>query len=486
MEPKGFTFKELQARGAKPVTGKGFTLQELQQKGAKPITTSKVNSPKDKSFGEKAANFLGIEKFGQSIGSRLATSKLFPEGRQLQKLVEEGKLSEKEFNNLKTGGISGKEVAGSALLTALNLGLPFLKPLSLLTKGQKFKTLAQSVGAGSTFGAASGIEQGKDIEDIMKDSGVGAVFGLSLPILGAAFKLTGRGVEAVPRKLYNQIFKAADKDLQVQWSREAMGQSYNKTLAEEYLNRGIMGTNKGMFTYSAKKLAESEQKIKDRLILSNPIIKISTKKYIPLLETIEKEYSGTTFTGTAAQARRYKRILERSKNQISTKDALAMRRFLDGMRNTSSFKLDPKLSKKQEDYKIATNQLRRRIANRNPKIAKLLEDESVFIRGMESIIDDAVKRRNSKLLNFTDIVVGGGGMATGFVGGGIGAAAAIRGFQRPGFLTTFGQGLQKGIINPVKNTLNFGNPRFGTTEQFTRKTGRQLLFGGDILNQRQQ
>lgn len=485
MEPKGFTLEELQAKGAKPVQGRGFTLQELQQQGAKPLSTPLVKLPPEKSFREKAASFLGIEKFGKGIGSRLATSKLFPEGRMLQKLVEEGKLSEEEFENLRTGGISGKEFAGSGLLTALNLGLPFLKPLSLLTKGKKLKTLAQSAGIGSTFGAASGIEQGKDIEDVIKDSGVGAVFGLSLPVLGAGFALTGRGVKAIPRKLYNQIFKAAEKDLKNQWTREAMGQPYNKTLAEEYLSRGIMGTNKGMFTYSAKKLYESEQKIKDRLILSNPNIKISSKKYIPLLEAIEKEYAGTSFTGTAAQARKFKRILERNKNQIDTKNALAMRRFLDGMRTSSSFKLDPRLSKKQEDYKIATDQLRRRIANKNPKIAKLLEDESVFIRGMEAIIDDAVKRRNSKLLNFTDIIVGGGGMATGFVGSGIGAAAAIRGFQRPGFLTAFGQGLQKGIINPVEKTLQFGSPKFGTTEQFTRKTGRQLLFGGDVTGRRQ-
>ena len=111
------------------------------------------------------------------------------------------------------------------------------------------------------------------------------------------------------------------------------------------------------------------------------------------------------------------------------------------MRNTSSFKLDPKLTPRQEEFKFATDTLRKKLSEAG--LGNLMNEERIFIEAVDSIVTDAAKRQNVKLLNLTDFILGGGGMASGFPGAGIGAAAGVRAFQQPFTLTNLGQILFK-------------------------------------------
>src|SRR3990167_10947399 len=70
----------------------------------KPVSSIK---PK-RTFSEKVGNFLGIEKLGKRVGSELV--KLTPEGKELGRRKEAGQVSEKDYRDIVTGGVSNKEV----------------------------------------------------------------------------------------------------------------------------------------------------------------------------------------------------------------------------------------------------------------------------------------------------------------------------------------------------------------------------------------
>ena len=85
---------------------------------------------------------------------------------------------------------------------------------------------------------------------------------------------------------------------------------------------------------------------------------------------------------------------------------------------------------------------------------------------------------NLVLLGLQDILIGGGGLASGVPGAGLGAMAAVRGFQQPFTLTNLGFGIQKGLVAPITKTLGKQIPgQLGTTRQAIEQITRQIGFG---------
>ena len=121
---------------------------------------------------------------------------------------------------------------------------------------------------------------------------------------------------------------------------------------------------------------------------------------------------------------------------------LKVKRFLDGLRTSSSFRLDPNLVPRQEELKIAADVVRAKL-HTVPQMSKLIQDERVFIQAFEALVDDAVRTGNKRLLGLTDVLLGGGGVASGFPGAGLGAMAAVRAGQTPRVLTGLGQALYR-------------------------------------------
>lgn len=301
--------------------------------------------------------------------------------------------------------------------------------------------------------AGSGLEMaGKTALQTKGDKKQTAISGA----LGAAAPLVSEGVGAVkkfitetaPEKMYSQMFKLAEDDLRNYYRTLSNGEELNPTLAKELLDRGLKGSNQNMAVYSFQKLDDLEKQVQDLVAQSDEAGKIITimpqqkEGYINVLNTIKDQFK------TAFETNRYSnavQLLDEVQNlpgnEMSYSTALKLRRFIDSMRNTSSFRLNPNLSGKQEDLKMAADVLRKKLAEGGLK--SLMNEERIFINAIDDIISDATKRMNTKLLNFTDIIIGGGGMASGFPGTGIGAAAAIRGFQNPVTLTNMAQALYK-------------------------------------------
>lgn len=127
----------------------------------------------------RVASFLGMEKFGQGIGQ--AAFQLTPEYRNLTKMLEEGKITPDQFEEIATGGLTNKEVLGSAIQT----GATFIPGAG---QGVKLGTkVALGAGTGYAFDVGGNLQQNKQGAEVLKP-GMGTLIGGGLPILG---RITG-------------------------------------------------------------------------------------------------------------------------------------------------------------------------------------------------------------------------------------------------------------------------------------------------------
>lgn len=237
----------------------------------------------------------------------------------------------------------------------------------------------------------------------------------------------------------------------------------NPSLAQEVLDRGLFGSSEGMTKYGFVKQLQLESEIRNTLKGMKQRIPLPERSsYIKLLTNLKGEFSKQGqgfFSDRVKEANKFISKLTAAKNkQIDPMDVLELRRFLDGMRNTGSFRLNPNLSSKQESYKKAADILRSKLA-KIPEISKNMNEYRIWIEAVDSLVNHAVKTGNRRLLNLTDIIVGGGGLAGGFPGTGVGAATLIRLFQTPAFLTSAAQAFSKlgqaRLPQPLQTGLGF-------------------------------
>jgi len=316
---------------------------------------------------------------------------------------------------------------------------------SLIPKAGKALQLgAKAIGSGLEFAGKTAAQTGGD----KLQTGVSSGIGLVSPVLGKAVGSLKKGAtEVLPERLNSIIFKTAEDDLRAAYKTIANGEELNPTLAKEALERGIKGNSENMAVYSFKKLEELENKVQESVkgIIGNvkQVINLDNKSgYQNVLQTIKDTFNKTFNTERAKSAQALLTELKSIKgNTVSTDLGLRLRRFIDDMRNTKSFTSNPNLSAIQEGFKESTNQLRKKLADAG--LEDLMNEERVFIRALDDIVEDAVKRKNKNVLGLFDLLAGGGGMASGGPLGGVSAALAVRGFQQPFTITNLAQALYK-------------------------------------------
>ena len=310
---------------------------------------------------------------------------------------------------------------------------------SLLSKGGKvLKGVTQAVIGAGEFGGKSAIQTGGDKKSVISSSLLGA----TAPVVAGVGKAL---TQKLPEKLYAQIFKYSADDLAAKYRSIAKGEELNPTLAKEALERGLKGSSENMAVYSVQKLNELEKSVQDFVTTSG----LSGKKlvvenlggYKNILQTIKSQFKAGFLSKRAEEADVLLKELAENTSGLTIDITLRLRRFIDKMRNTSSFKLDPKLTPRQEEFKVATDTLRKKLADAGLK--DLMNEERIFIEAIDSIVSDAVRRQNKALLGLTDVLLGGGGLAAGATGAGVGIAAGVRAFQQPVSLTGLGQGLYR-------------------------------------------
>ncbi|HUX01570.1 MAG TPA: hypothetical protein VMY35_11380 [Phycisphaerae bacterium] len=275
-----------------------------------------------------------------------------------------------------------------------------------------------------------------------------AVMGAVSPVVARVAKSAGNVLfKKFPEKLYSQVFNLEKEDWLAAQRSVARGQPLNPTTAREVMERGIWGTSSNMAQSAITSLDRTEQQLQKAIRGKFTIDVMKKPELVKMIDSVAEEFGGS-FSKTGQEAAALSAAIRANDPQLvgSVMDAqqlLRAKRLLDGVRQTGSFKMSPKLSPKQEEFKGAADMARGVLRDAFPDAAQLLDEERILLMAIGDIAEDAVRRGNKKLIGFTDYILGGGGMATGYVGGGIGAAAAVRGFQQPPVLTGMGQALHR-------------------------------------------
>lgn len=370
----------------------------------------------------------------------------------LQRNIQQG-TAPTGLEKLMEGAPSSEQVIGSAALTGLTALAPGASRYGVPFKaGTKLLSMSRAAELGGMFGAAHAMTQNKTPVEIAKEAGISALLSAPLPMIAAMFEQFYRSVKVLPEKLYSQVFKATKDDLEMQLRTTAAGKALNPTLAKEMVERGVTGSNEGMAVYSLKKINSIEKQIQQLLpTIDDVAIPVNKKQVVSILGSLRDGYKEMLRTEKSAEATKLIKLLS-SKGSLSPQSALTIRRFIDEARSQSAFKLHPNLSIKQGAYKTVADSLRNELKNKVPQFKELINEERIFINAFNSLLDAAVKARNVRLINLTDILLGGGGLASGFPGAGLGAMAGVRAFQLPQVLTKLGQGIEKGIIPAIEKS----------------------------------
>ena len=297
----------------------------------------------------------------------------------------------------------------------------------------------KAVGESGEFAMKAAAQTGGEFDSTAKAFALGIGINAALGTVG----VVGRSVaEFIPERVFSIIFKTTADDLAAAYRTVAKGKELNPTLAREALDRGLRGSSEKMAITAVKNLDDLEAQMKPISDLGLTKLNLkglgSKENYLTILKRLEDKFTEDFVTKSATRARSLIRLLERETQQIPTNLAIAIKRFVDGARNKSSFALNPKLAGFQEGLKEAADKMRGLIQKTNPKITNLLGEERVMIQAFSSIVKNAAQAGNRNVIGLTDILAGGGGTISGGVGQGITAAVAIRAFQQPFTLTNLG------------------------------------------------
>lgn len=279
------------------------------------------------------------------------------------------------------------------------------------------------------IGAMIGADQ-PTASDIAKDvaiTGVGTYVGGK--VLGGLFNLVSK---AIPNNVMSTIFKQSADDI-------ALGiktGGKNLTQAQEVLKEGFRGSPQKMMTFAFDTMKKLETQTQ-ALVKGKPVEITNKNGYIKLITDYVSNLKKSSFGFQNEVAKEGQSIVSQlvktKSNKISGELALATRRFIDGARRTSSFKLNANLLPKEAAYKEGADLLRKQLSTQIKGLAEVMDKYSIHINAFEDLAKYAAKAQNRELFDLIDV----------FIMYGINPSAylARRGLMSATAKTTLSQGL---------------------------------------------
>ena len=334
------------------------------------------------------------------------------------------------------------------------------------TIGQRFgKTPGMAVGAAlgqgarRLFGGIIGADQptgGEIAKDVAITAGTAYLGG---KVLSGLFNVI---TKTVPNKLISTIFKQSANDI----ATEARTGGTNLTQSQQVLNEGFRGDAKTMMKQSLDTMKNLEQQL--QVVVSGQKVTISNKEgYINLLSDYLANLESTSYGFESVIQKEGQLILNLLKkaggDEIPGKISLQLRRFIDGVRRTSSFKLNPNLSPKESAYKKAADSMRNVLSSQIEKVGPLMERYKINIDAFEDLAKYAAQSQNKDLFDLLDV----------FIMYGIDPTAYLvrKGLTSATLKTNVAQGLS-GLGRITENVLPKGLVPTAVTQGVTRLFGR--------------
>jgi hypothetical protein len=338
------------------------------------------------------------------------------------------------------------------------------KGVTLAARGTRYAM--RSAGEAAETATKAAVQSGGDPGEIV----TAALLGGTTPTIARTVAAAGKAItHRLPEELYQRIFKLTEDEWQAAVRAEAKGAAPNQTLAREVLERGLRGDSKAMAITAIKKLDDYEGQLKQHL--AGKFIPIPQKaEYIKLLDAVADEFGGAfSSVGKEAKALSLRLKVFGQGNDVIASDALKLKRLLDRSRSASTFKLSPKLSPRQEEYKRAADMVRGRL-HLDQTASELLNNERVFIEALDSITEYAVRQGNRPLVDMLDrLAVMGGLTAPLLTGPAVATTVGVRAARSPFVLTNLGQTL---------HSLRFFAPKETTATTIARGATQPVVSGG--------
>lgn len=398
-EKRILTTEEL---GGVPKLKKGKILTTEQLTGTPKLIQPTTQKKQKKSGLESVADFFGVKNLAKGLGQTIFLQT--KTGKQTLRDLEEGKITPEQFDDIMGMGMEEKgivrpgQVKGSAaktLGTVVAAGLPAVKGATPLAR------IGQASLQGSGIGAISGLGTGleKDSQDLTKDIFSSAVFGA---VLGGAFQGLGEVgkalTEKVPARLYNTAIKTPLDD-----TRKSI--KFNgKTLGDDLIERGVVGTDKKLLDTSFKKIKSSEEQLQNILKNESGTVKrVNLEKYLDDLIAQKK-----ATPGMSDDVVKIKEVLNQFPEELPLVEANKIKRNIYQALRDTSFKIDPSLSTKKEAMKKVALGIKNEIEkeSKNKAIKGINKDLSVYLKLNDRMIDKIARQNKNQILGLSDIGVG--------------------------------------------------------------------------------
>jgi len=203
----------------------------------------------------KLGKFFGSEKLGRGLGYRLASREPGFQAN-IQAAQQAGTMTPEEAQIMKTGGVSGKQMAGSAIETGAWLATPFIpfpKGLGLTAKtAAGARTFAPALTRAAMVGGLAAVSSGgralandKTAPQVIKSMAVGGLTG-ALVSLGVDAVVSGfRWLRSKTPKVFSVTGAAPKGALQRGYERPAeVGAQIEPMADEESVKQTVLETQK--------------------------------------------------------------------------------------------------------------------------------------------------------------------------------------------------------------------------------------------------
>lgn len=254
--------------------------------------------------------------------------------------------------------------------------------------------------ARQAVGIAFGVQQGYSGKEPLTSAGSTLVFSfLGGPLFKSIFK-------SLPKKAMSLIFKESADDIM----KYARSGKMNPTQAQEVLTEGFRGNVEKMMTYANNTMKDVWSKT--QTAIAGKTVNLGGNKvssYVALLKDYSKQFKKSTFgfqEEFSSQLATMISRLSKIKDGIVPADlALETRIFIDGIRKSGSFKLNPALSIKEKDYKMAADYARGKIAEQLPEVGKLMSRYAIHTEAFKDLAKYGAKEANAPLLDLLDLFI---------------------------------------------------------------------------------
>lgn len=471
----------------------GHTLEGFDE-AAKTAETKLEEKPSEKRNAiQKIGGFLGVEELGKGISGVLFGGT--KEARDLEQAGErEGSLQERVLQKireqreqgldtsrltgalqkgragreagaeteeeLRTGGVTARQVLGSAAQTALTIGsvgafggaaragrLGAAGAKALGTQGRFATRVATGAALGGGFGVAGAARGEGDIT--VKDIATSAAFGAAIPLGGSVLRgLGGQISDKIPQRLIRIALKQSPKQIRG-----------GKDIAPFVLQKRKIGTAGKLLSDSQKNISRLGGNIKK-------IIRASTEKGVTVKKSdvINSVVSAENQAGGAITFKEVSEILNSLAPQVkgllkgrklTLDNALLVRQSIDKNSLGNRAFLATTVPQRVEILKSFNNILRDTIKRKAPATIPLFAEETKEITLREILLDKAAREGGRNLITFGDLF----GAVPGSVIGGLPGLAIGIGARRVLASTSFLTGLgftlsQAKRLAPVINKLD--------------------------------